>query len=39
MADQEVPQFDLYESLDLPEDVQYKIFRGNAIRILKLGIR
>jgi putative heme-binding domain-containing protein len=36
MADQRVPQFELLDSLDLPEDVQYKIYRGNAIRILKL---
>jgi len=36
MADQEIPHFELYESLNLPEDVQYKIYRGNAIRILKL---
>lgn len=36
MADQEVPHFDLFNSLNLPEDVQYKIYRGNAIRILKL---
>jgi predicted TIM-barrel fold metal-dependent hydrolase len=36
MADQEVPHFDLFDSLDLPEDVQYKIFRGNALRLLKI---
>ena len=36
MSGQEIPQFALYDSLDLPEDVQYKIYRGNAIRILKL---
>lgn len=36
MAGQEVPQFELLDSLDLPEEVQYKIYRGNAIRILKL---
>jgi predicted TIM-barrel fold metal-dependent hydrolase len=36
MADQEVPQFDLLDSMDLPDDVQKKIYRGNAIRILKL---
>lgn len=36
MADHKVPQFELLDSLDLPEDVQYKVYRGNAIRILKL---
>jgi predicted TIM-barrel fold metal-dependent hydrolase len=36
MADQEVPQFDLLDSLKLPDDVQAKIYRGNAIRLLKL---
>jgi predicted TIM-barrel fold metal-dependent hydrolase len=35
MADQEVPQFDLFDSLKLPDEVQAKIFRGNAIRLLK----
>jgi predicted TIM-barrel fold metal-dependent hydrolase len=37
MADQEVPHFDLLDSLELPDDVQAKIFRGNAIRLLKLS--
>jgi predicted TIM-barrel fold metal-dependent hydrolase len=36
MADQEVPQFDLFDSLDLPDEVQAKIYRRNAIRVLKL---
>jgi predicted TIM-barrel fold metal-dependent hydrolase len=36
MADQEVPQFELLDSMKLPEDVQHKIYRGNAIRLLKL---
>jgi predicted TIM-barrel fold metal-dependent hydrolase len=36
MADQEVPHFALFESLELPDEVQAKIFRGNAIRLLKL---
>jgi predicted TIM-barrel fold metal-dependent hydrolase len=36
MAEQQIPQFDLLDSLDLPEEVQYKIYRGNAIRVLKL---
>ena len=33
---QAVPQFELFDSLDLPADVATKIFRGNAERILKL---
>ncbi|MGE0608393.1 MAG: amidohydrolase family protein [Pirellulales bacterium] len=37
MPEQKIPQFDLLDSLNLPEDVQYKIFRGNAIKLLKLG--
>jgi predicted TIM-barrel fold metal-dependent hydrolase len=36
MADHKVPQFDLLDSLELPEDVQYKVYRGNAIRVLQL---
>ena len=36
--DQEVPHFELFGSLNLPEDVQYKVFRGNAIRLLKLEL-
>ncbi|MFI5456988.1 MAG: amidohydrolase family protein [Isosphaerales bacterium] len=36
MSDQEVPQFELLDSLNLPDDVQAKIYRGNAIRLLKL---
>jgi predicted TIM-barrel fold metal-dependent hydrolase len=40
MADQEVPQFALLDSLNLPDDVQAKIYRRNAIRVLKLeGVR
>ncbi len=39
MADQQVPQFELLDSLNLPEDVQYKIYRGNALRVLQLGDR
>ncbi len=35
---QKIPQFELLPSLNLPEDVQYKIYRGNAIRVMKLGI-
>jgi predicted TIM-barrel fold metal-dependent hydrolase len=36
MADQTVPQFELLDSMELPDAVQQKIYRGNAIRILKL---
>jgi predicted TIM-barrel fold metal-dependent hydrolase len=36
MPDQEIPHFELYESLDLPDDVQTKIYRANAIKLLKL---
>jgi predicted TIM-barrel fold metal-dependent hydrolase len=36
MTGQEVPQFALLDSLDLPAEVQHKIYRGNAIRVLKL---
>ena len=34
---QGVPQFDLFNSLDLPQEVQDKIYKGNATRVLKLG--
>ena len=33
---QEVPQFELFDRLKLPDDVQAKIYRGNAERVLKL---
>jgi predicted TIM-barrel fold metal-dependent hydrolase len=36
MPDQEIPHFALYDALGLPDEVQKKIFRGNALRILKL---
>jgi len=36
MADQTIPQYDLFDSLDLPEEVQKKIYRDNALKILKL---
>jgi hypothetical protein len=36
MPGQEIPHFALYDSLNLPDDVQRKIFRANALRILKL---
>lgn len=37
MADQEIPHFVLFDSLELPDEVQAKVFRGNAIRLLKLA--
>lgn len=39
MAGQEVPQFELLELFNLPDDVQHKIYRGNAIKLLKLDER
>jgi len=33
---QEIPQFELFDEFDLPEEVQAKIFRDNARRILRL---
>jgi len=33
---QAVPQFSLYKELDLPEDVQEKVFRANARMLLKI---
>jgi predicted TIM-barrel fold metal-dependent hydrolase len=35
-AGQEVPQFDLLDSLKLPDDVEAKIYRDNARRLLRL---
>ncbi len=37
MPGQKIPQFDLLASLNLPAEVQYKIYRGNAIKLLKLN--
>jgi uncharacterized protein len=34
---QDVPQFELFDSLDLPPEVAAKVFRGNAERVLKLN--
>jgi len=34
---QPVPQFELFDSLDLPKEVTSKIYRGNAERVLKLN--
>jgi len=36
MPDQSIPQFELLESLNLPEYVRQKIYRGNALKLLKL---
>ncbi len=36
MPNQDIPHFKLFESLDLPRDVRYKVYRGNAIKVLKL---
>jgi hypothetical protein len=33
---QEIPQFDLFPQIDLPEEVAAKVYRGNAIRVLGL---
>lgn len=36
MPNQKIPQFELLASLDLPEEVQFKIFRENSRKLLKL---
>ncbi len=36
MPAQQIPQFELLESLNLPDDVRQKIYRDNALRLLKL---
>jgi predicted TIM-barrel fold metal-dependent hydrolase len=36
MADQQVPHFELLDSMKLPDDVQAKIYRDNARRLLGL---
>ncbi len=36
MPEQDIPHFKLHESLNLPQDVQRKVFRENAVRLLKL---
>lgn len=36
-AQQSVPQFDLLEKLDLPDEVRSKVYRGNARRLLRIG--
>ena len=35
--EQQIPQFEILAAMNLPDDVQYKIHRGNAIRMLKLA--
>ena len=39
MPDQDIPHFKLFESLDLPQDVRYKVYHGNAIKVLKLAMK
>lgn len=34
--DQEIPQFQILADMNLPDEVAYKIHRGNAIRLLRL---
>jgi hypothetical protein len=34
---QQIPQFEILSAMNLPDEVQYKIHRGNAIRILRLA--
>jgi uncharacterized protein len=36
MPGQNIPQFELFDQFDLPEEVKRKIFRGNAERLLGL---
>ena len=33
---QQIPQFEILAAMNLPDEVQYKIHRGNALRLLKL---
>lgn len=33
---QPIPQFEILAAMNLPDEIQYKVYRGNAIRILKL---
>ena len=37
MPEQSIPQFELLESLKFPDEVRYKVYRGNAIKLLKLA--
>ena len=37
MPGQQIPQFEILSAMNLPDEVEYKIHRGNAIRILKLA--
>jgi predicted TIM-barrel fold metal-dependent hydrolase len=36
---QKIPQFEILAAMNLPDDVEYRVHRGNAIRVLKLGGR
>lgn len=33
---QQIPQFEILAAMNLPDEVQFKIYRGNALRLLKL---
>lgn len=35
---QQIPQFDILAAMDLPDEVQLKIYRTNALRLLKLPL-
>ncbi len=37
MPGQEIPQFELFDGLDLPQDIQAKLYRDNARRLLELS--
>ena len=37
MPEQKIPQFELLSSLNLPADVQRKVYRDNALRLLKMN--
>jgi hypothetical protein len=39
MPGQDIQQFEVFESLDLPDEVKYKIYRGNAIKLLDLDLK
>ena len=36
---QQIPQFEILAAMNLPDDVRYKVHRGNAIRLLNLAIK
>lgn len=37
MNDQKIPHYELFDSLDLPDEVQKKIYRENALKLLKVN--